>query len=440
MFSPVELEIELFCRGIRIDPSCALGDDARRIARTRAGLGSGLELVIPGRRKDIWVNTPVAEPFAERSPFVLHREPEGYRLVDERDAHPYSVRLPPEPGWYGRKTSSGVEMSRIGVLQGNYLGIYVSNACLYWAGTPSLACRFCTTGKNVGLSEIKGKSVQDVVEVARAARDESGSIFTHLNTGYHFEELDRYERIHGLRQCEPFVRAIRSEVGGFIGVPCMPVPRRLFSEYDDLIEAGADHFSFCYEFEDPKFFAKLCPGKAATHGQSAFFEAMEYTASKLGPGRVSGEIIAGLEPIEATMRGIDRIVEAGAFPTVCVFRPTTGSDLENSPPPDPGAMKEVFAHMWEACRKAGLPVGLLPIEVSLVVQPEETRELTEPSFSSAIYGWKLAALRTLARPYVAWKRRPKRPRRLSVDASASRTERSEYLLSGHEDVGPRTVD
>lgn len=409
MFSPVELEIELFCRGIRIDESCSLGDDARRISRTRAGLGSGLELVLPGGRKEIWANVPVAEPFAARSPFTLHREPEGYRVRDARDSGSYPVRIPPEPAWYGRKTSSGGEMSRIGVLQGNYLGIYVSNACLYWAGTPSLACKFCTTGKNVGLAEIKGKSVADVVEVAQAAREESGSIFTHLNTGYHFEEIDHYERIHGLRQCEPFVRALRAEVGGFIGVQCMPVPRRMFSEYDDLIHAGADHFSFCYEFEDPKVFARLCPGKAATHGQSAFFEAMEYTAAKLGRGRVSGEIIAGLEPVEATMRGIDRIVDAGAFPTVCVFRPTVGSELEGAAPPDPEAMKDVFAHLWEACRKAGLPVGVLPIEVSLVVQPEETRALAEPSFSSTVYGWKLAALRNLARPYVAWKRRPRRP-------------------------------
>ena len=62
---------------------------------------------------------------------------------------------------------------------------------------------------------------------------------------------------------------------------------------------------------------------------------MEYTAKKLGRGRVSGEIIAGLEPIEATKRGIDRIVAAGAFPTVCIFRPTTGSELESAPPPCP---------------------------------------------------------------------------------------------------------
>ncbi|HLN80626.1 MAG TPA: hypothetical protein VK392_05490, partial [Thermoanaerobaculia bacterium] len=63
MFSPVELEIELFCRGIRIDPTCELGTDGRRITRTRAGLGSGLELLIPGRRRDHWANVPVVERF-----------------------------------------------------------------------------------------------------------------------------------------------------------------------------------------------------------------------------------------------------------------------------------------------------------------------------------------------------------------------------------------
>ncbi len=105
---------------------------------------------------------------------------------------------------------------------------------------------------------------------------------------------------------------------------------------------------------------------------------MEYTAKKLGRGRVSGEIIAGLEPIDATKRGIDRIVAAGAFPTVCIFRPTVGSELENTPPPRPDEMREVFAHLYEACRDAGLPVGILPIEVSLVVQPEEAADRWPP--------------------------------------------------------------
>jgi len=398
MFKPVELEIELFCRGMRISEAAG-----RRITRTRAGLGSGLEIVIPASPKDIWVNVPVVEEFAKASPFVL----EERVIVDTRDGAHYAIEIPPEPAWYSRKTASGVEMSRIGVLQGNYLGIYVSARCLYWK-TESMdagrgACKFCTTGKNVGTAEETRKKIEDVVEVARAAQQESGSIFTHFNTGYHYEDQDDREQMHGLRMCEPYVKAVREQVGGFIGVQAVPVPRRKFYEYDELIDAGTDHFSFCYEFEDPAWFARLCPGKAATLGQSAFFEAMEYTAKKLGRGRVSGEIIAGVEPIEATKRGIDRIVNAGAFPTVCIFRPTIGSEMENVPPPDPAAMKEVFAYLHESCRRAGLPVGILPIEVSLVVQPEEASALVEPRFADYAYRAKNWILKQLAKPYVGWK-------------------------------------
>ena len=407
MLKPVELEIELFCRGMRIDPSCHAGEIGRRITRTRAGLGSGLEIVIPARPKEIWANIPVVERFASSSPFVLHERGGAFTVVDERGGAEYAVRIPEEPAWYSRATSSGTEMSRIGVLQGNYLGIYVSARCLYWsANVAGGACKFCTTGKNVGTAEETRKRVDDVVEVARAAQQESGSVFTHFNTGYHYEDLDDRQDMHGLKMCEPYVRAVRQHVGGFIGVQAVPVPRRNFHEYDELIAAGTDHFSFCYEFEDPKVFAELCPGKAQTLGQNAFFEAMEYTAKKLGRGRVSGEIIAGPEPIEATKRGIDRIVNSGAFPTVCIFRPTIGSDMENVAPPDPEAMKEVFAYMHEACRRSGLPVGILPIEVSLVVQPEETAALVEPNLASRMYAAKNWTLRQLARPYVAWKMKP----------------------------------
>jgi hypothetical protein len=406
----VELEIELFCLGMRIDESCRVDADGRRISRTRAGLGSGLELLLPSPRKKIWINVPVAEPFAARSPFVLAKRGNGYAIADTRTGDQYPVEVPPEPDWYSWKTASGAEMSRIGVLQGTYLGIYVSNSCLYWDLPSSPACAFCTTGRNVGEVEEARKKVSDVVEVAKVARERSGSIFTHLNTGYHFEDMDKLESIHGLRQCEPYVKALRAEVGGFIGVQAVPVPRRKFGEYDDLIEAGTDHFSFCYEFEDAEVFARLCPGKARTVGQKAFFEAMEYTAKKLGAGKVSGEIIAGPEPVEATKRAIDRIVNAGAFPTVCIFRPTVGSAMERVEPPHPDEMKEVFAHLWRAVTRARLPVGILPgIQVSLVVQPEEAADLVPDTLASLVYEAKLAALRTLARPYVAWKLRPKGP-------------------------------
>jgi hypothetical protein len=407
-FSPVELEIELFCRGFRITPGTRADLEARRITRTRAGLGSGLEIVIPGARKEIWVNVPVEEPFVARSPFELVVRGDRWMVADSRTGTDYAVRIPPEPAWYSRLTASGTEMSRVGVLQGNYLGIFLSNTCLYWYSRPAADnCQFCTSGRNVGVNEIKQKAVEDVVEVARAAQLESGSVFTHFNTGYQYEDDPKKRSLHGLQQARPHVEAVRRQVGGFIGVQSVPVLRENFDEYDELIEAGADHFSFCFEFLDPKVFQELCPGKARTVGLEAFFHAMEYTARKLGKGRVSGELIAGLEPVESTFRAIDRVVETGAFPTVCIFRPLIGSNLEATPPPDPSAMRDVMAYQYEACRRAGIAVGVLPIEVSLVVQPEEARDLLAPRTFPGLYDLKVGAMKSLARPYVRWKMRPR---------------------------------
>src|SRR5262249_40750772 len=153
--------------------------------------------------------------------------------------------VPPEPAWYGRTTSRGTEMCRVGVLQGTYLGIFLSNTCLYWYSRPlPQNCLFCTSGKNVGVNEIARKHLEDVVEVAAAAQTESGSVFPHFNTGSQYEETPRRRAVHGLVQAKPYVAAVRSRVGGFIGLQSVPVVCECWDEYDELIEAGVDHFSF----------------------------------------------------------------------------------------------------------------------------------------------------------------------------------------------------
>jgi radical SAM family protein len=366
-----ELEIDLFCRGLRM-PGDVTVDDARPISRTRAGLGSGLEVVIPtGSRlkPKIWVNVPVAEVFAHSSPYRLAGDSHvGYRIVDDRDGIAYPIVLPPEPAWYSRLTSSEQVMSRIGVLQGTYLGIYVNPVCAFWQARPQLNCRFCTTGRNVGgPGEAHVKSIEDVIETCWAAKQESGITFVHLNGGYGAQ---------GLEFIRPYVQAIKQRVGLLVGVQL--APEHDFTRYDALVDAGVDHLSICLELLDPRWFAYVCPGKARVHGQSLYFSALRYCAAVMPPGAVSGEVIAGLEPTDYTLEAIDRITDVGAFPTVCVFRPTVGSDLESWPAPSYMEMRRVMTHLYEACRRHWLPIGAAPnIEVSLVVNPDDAAMLAE---------------------------------------------------------------
>ena len=396
-----ELEIDLLCRGLRVPPEVSL-EGARGISRTRAGLGSGLEVVIPANswlKRRVWMNAPVVERFVERSPYVLEGSPAAYTIHDARTNTRYAVELPQEPSWYRRQTSRDVPMSRIGVLQGTYLGVYINPVCAFWNYSPSLNCKFCTTGANVGCRESAEKTVDDVVETCHAAREGSGVTFVHFNGGF--------QGSRGLRSAEPYVKAVKENVGALVGVQL--TPEKDFSAYDRLIDLGVDHFSFCFELFDPEWFARICPGKERMLGQKLFLDAMDYCASRMPRGSISGEIIAGIEPIEHTLAAIERITSVGAFPTVCIFRPTVGSDMEDWPPPDFEDMRRVLAAVYDACRRHRVPIGLAPnIEVSLVVNPDDAAMLAPVGPSMLAYEAWRRALRFAARPLFARRMRAKR--------------------------------
>ena len=394
-----ELEIDLFCRGMRVPADVSL-EGARGVSRTRAGLGSGLEVVLPAAsafQKDIWVNVPVAERFAARSPYRLTGGPaDGYSIVDERTSHAYAARLPARPRWYSRLTSRDVPMDRIGQLQGTYLGIYINPVCAFWNYSPALNCRFCTTGQNVGTTEAADKPISDVIDTCRAAQAESGVTFVHLNGGF--------QGSRGLEFATPYVKAIKSDVGMLVGLQLAPEP--VFARYDALIAAGVDHLSFCLELLDPDWFARICPGKQRMHGQKLFIDAMKHCVARMPRGAVSGEIIAGIEPVERTLEAIDLITGLGAFPTVCIFRPTIGSDMEDWPPPSYEDMRRVMAHVYDSCRRHWLPIGAAPnIEVSLVVNPDDASMLAEPSVGTYAYEAFRRFVKIVSRPVFAHRMR-----------------------------------
>lgn len=395
-----ELEIDLLCRGLRIPDTPVV--DARHISRTRAGLGSGLEVIIPtgSRLKPrIWVNVPVVEPFAAESPYWLARGNDlRWRIIDDRSRQSYVVDVATEPSWSQGRTSSGELMNRIGVLQGTCLAIYINPVCAFWNYSPPLNCRFCTTGQNVGTSEALDKSISDVVETCRAAKEQSGITFVHLNGGF--------QGSRGIGFALPYVEAIKEHVGLLVGLQL--APEKDFTSYDRLIAAGVDHVSFCLEFLDPEWFARLCPGKARMHGQPLFLQALAYCASRMPRGSVSGEIIAGVEPIARTIEAIDLIASLGAFPTVCIFRPTIGSNMERWPPPDYEDMRAVMAHVFDACRRHWIPIGLAPhLEVSLVVTPDETALLAPRTAAFYLYESYLQLASLVARPIFTRRLRPR---------------------------------
>ncbi len=355
--NPALLKLDLFCKGLRVDESCSLVKDGRPILRTRAGLGSGLELVLPD---NLWTNAPVVEDFAKKSPYVLHFE-DGQYIMRRDGRFICKVQIPPKPKFYEKRTSSGKKMHRIGVLQGTYLGVYPTAACNYWSLKPKQNCDFCSVGLNLGAEEEEAKLVRDVVETALAARDECRITYVHFNTGFY--EGDTY-----LDLLEPFIRGVRARTGLLIGVQTPPHPD--LGRYDRLRKMGVNTVSFCFEFFNKEVFDKKCPGKSRFVGLQRYLDAVEYCAGLFDT--TNGEIIAGVEPVADTMAAIDWITGVGAIPTVCVFRPLKGTGAQDDSPPDTDEMIPIFRRLYERCIQRGLPIGVAHnVEVSIVLKPEE---------------------------------------------------------------------
>ncbi len=389
--NPGFLKLDLFCRGARLDPSCAVEDDGGRpVLRARAGLGSGLELVLA---HGIHVNVPVTEPFAARSPYAIRRE------VDARGRARYvllhdgrvvtTVRLAPRPRWYDERTRSGRAMRRVGTLQGTYLAVYPAEVCHFWVKGPERParenCRFCSVGLNLGADEEPEKSVDEVLEVVHAARRESRITYVDFNTGH-------YDGSEYLSILEPYVRRVKRETGLLVGVQTPPFADP--TGYRRLRDMGANRVSFCFELFDRERFETLCPGKARVYGLDGYLRAIEHSleAAAAGPRTepwvVNGELIAGLESPGKSIEAIEWLTARGAIPTVCVFRPLTGTNLADLEPPATEDLIPVFEALWARTMERGLPIGVAPgIHVSLVLLPDEARWLVrDPALLRAFAG------------------------------------------------------
>lgn len=367
--NPGFIKLDLFCRGLRLAPDLRLPGEsgAPHVRRVRAGLGSGLEL----RIGSVAVNAPVTESFARASPYEL-RGPDArgrYALAYEGELLT-TVVLPAPPRFYDRLTRSGKPMGSVGGVQGSYLGVYFGALCANWKRPALDACRFCGLGCSVAAgTERTDKTVEDVVDVARAAREELGITFVHVNGG--FDDRGDY-----LARYVPLVEALRRETGLLIGLQIPPLPDT--ADYAVLARAGVDNLSLCFETWGGEAFETICPGKARRAGLEGYLGAIEACAG-LFP-TTNGELIAGLEDPGDSIQAIDWLTGVGAVPTVCVFRPLADTPLVEERPPATEQVLPVFAHLYRRCMERGLPIGVAPgLDVSIVMMPSECRWLLPPS-------------------------------------------------------------
>jgi hypothetical protein len=313
----------------------------------------------------VWVTVPIGDRFTAASPYELRAA--GDTFVVDGHGHQDEVRIVPPPRFYGESTRSGMPMRQIGTAYGGYLAINPAAGCGF---VPRhLACRFCDLATRAPEREAP-LPVADVVDTVRAAFAEGAVEFVYLHIGF----IDGEDA--GVEFIEPYVRAIKRHFDTLVAVQLQPP--RSDAWIDRTYAMGVDALSYSIEIHDPELLARHCPGRAAEVGRERYYQALAHAAAVFPSGTVWSDLIVGLEPPESTMAGIDTLVGMGVLPVLSVLRPLDDSLLGDHPLPSPETVAPVFAHLFNAVRKArinmhwvrDLSFALTPIEARFFVDDE----------------------------------------------------------------------
>jgi len=340
---------------------------------------------------------PVGTPAAEKSPISLLLRSEDGKAELRWGSERLPAQLVPAPSFYRRRTKNGARMGSFAALHDRLLVLYPYQGCGFFARKGE-ACRFCLYDSMLNAERPPLRDPLELVEAVHAALAEREVDTVYLYSGFSPEPDRGLERLAGV------VALLRRHLGHRqIAVEAL-APEDL-SAIEVLYAAGADIFVCNLELFDRTRFAELCPGKQAHGGQEAIWRALEHARGVFRAGCVASNLIVGLEPIEATKKGVDALIEAGIAPLLVPFRPVPGTPLADRSPPQLAVLEETVVHWYRQLSSSGLPLHrlrdmgrvLTPMESRVFVggRPSLTEQWRISSFGRRLGAWADALRRRL---------------------------------------------
>jgi hypothetical protein len=355
--NPAYLKLELTVKGVRLDDAARSQAEVFRPPAQPSGQAREIELILA---EDVWVSAPIDEGVASSSPFLLRAEGEQWSL--QRDGWQVDARLVPQPDFYQRRTSRGTPMWKLATVHGSFISVQPESACGYsLLGSP---CSFCRHGSVESSSEPDRAEVDEVTEVVHAAFAEGVAEFVYFNAAY----TDSDDA--GIRRLEPFVRSVKAHVDTAVAVQCHPP--RTNAWIDQTYAMGVDALSYNIEIHDADILEAHVPGRVRKIGRGRYYEALAHAATIFPSGTVWSNLALGVEPVESTLRGIDRLTEIGVLPVLCAPRGGSDSDATPAAPVSLQDVTRICTHLFHAVRDAKINMGWVR-DLSFAITPLEAR-------------------------------------------------------------------
>lgn len=364
-YNPALLRLELLSRGIKVDPGFTeqLGIGLKEPLWTRTGpTSTGIDLML---EKGIYVSPAIeGERFPhhyKNSPFLLTVDETGRGVIEKNGRIIQRVKPFPRPSYYGKKTTSGNPMEKIGVVTGDFLAIAIDNRCWFWGfyrddelvNYKEKQCKFCGIGLSMKRDELYRKSNEDILEVVAAAVEGGDVKHVGINAGTMAPPGRGHEEYAEL------VSAIKRRHDVWVRLSICPPEEEKY--IDILYDAGADQIGYDIEVYDPERYRYICPGKFDEVDRGIphqhFLRMLAYAAKRGGPNKAYSILVTGLESRETTVQGIEALCKIGVVPRMGVFRPIPGTHLEKHPTPSEGYLVYIYRKLRELTMHYGVDSG-----------------------------------------------------------------------------------
>ena len=289
------------------------------------------------------------------SPYHLVKESDGFYI--EREGLLISKASFSEiPDWYEKTSSSGTKLKDIcqapGSLahgEGCVFTCYSNECALSMNGKDCRFCNIASTKKR--FAEREGNSwkyPKDIAEAVKAAYDEG---FDHFNISGGFvperRELEYYIDV---------AEAIQHETGleDFNGTAVIGAPEDL-SVLERYKEAGYRTVAIHPEVWGESWFNSICLGKAEVNGGfKHYLEAVDEAVQIFGKGRVRTQFVAGLQPKELVLEGLEYFASRGAVPFTIQWVPAIGSHFAGHRSPTEEWHWDLIIKNYEILKKNGI--------------------------------------------------------------------------------------
>ncbi|NWD07575.1 radical SAM protein [Pseudomonas gingeri] len=260
------------------------------------------------------------------------------------------ITFPRRPIAYGKYLSSGELFEQYVTVYGNStLGIFSPGHCYYFKNDRE--CKFCSLGSarmNLSDHKIRIKPDQAGEAVSLAIREESGRYKRVLFNG---GTTPNYDRGYS-RHMDLMARVKNTNQNTDLEyhlISMLPKDFRLFDRFKSL----GDNMSMSLEVFNSKLFSEVCPGKSKDYTRERFFAAFEAAVETLGRGNVYVGFVAGMEPLESIIEGIEYFGNMGVVPAVAVFHPDAGSQYSKKPRPSLDFLRSLGKKMSEIYQREG---------------------------------------------------------------------------------------